>query len=58
MATPGLGVFSLGSLQYLGSVFESWLPILARKRQGIDQRVGCRADLVQRDLRIFPPEAD
>jgi hypothetical protein len=57
MRATCLLVAHLGVLQVSGDVSQVDGAVVDIKRERGDQRVGGVADLAQRDLRIFPPEA-
>ena len=58
VAAASLFDSSLMVLDFAGGAGETLLPIRRRERQGVDHGVGRGANLIDRDLRIFPPEAD
>ena len=55
MATPGGGDAGLMVLDDLHGVLQAVAACCVRQRERLDQRVRGAVDLVQRDLRIFPP---
>lgn len=57
MRAACLLVATLGVLQVPGDAAQVNSAVFDIKRQRADQRVGGVADLAERDLRVFPPEA-
>ena len=55
MATPGGGDAGLMVLDDFHGVLQAFPASRVRQGERVDQRVRGAVDLVQRDLRIFPP---
>ena len=58
MATPGCGDAALVVTDGFDSLLQAVPASGAPQGQRLDQRVHGAMDLVQRDLRVFPPAAD